>query len=116
MHVWLFVYGTLMRAESAHELLGPSRFIAQARTEPAFTLVDLGHYPGLVAGGSDRVVGEIWEVSRGAIDRLDRYEEVPEVYERRTLELGTRRAQAYVLRAEHAAGKPRIASGDWRRR
>jgi gamma-glutamylcyclotransferase (GGCT)/AIG2-like uncharacterized protein YtfP len=112
----LFAYGSLMRGEPAHDRLGAARFIAEARTEPMFTLVDLGAYPGLVAIGSDRVAGEIWEVPCGLLHALDRYEEVPEIYERKELVLGTRVAETYVLRSEHAHGRPRIASGAWRRR
>ena len=47
---------------------------------------------------------------------LDRYEEVPELYLRVEREIGGQRAFIYVLRPEHADGRPAIASGDWTRR
>lgn len=113
--VLLFVYGTLMRGESAHALLGPTaRFIAEAYTEPRFTLLDMGEYPALVEGGTTAVRGELHEIDGELLDALDRYEDVPELYERRTLRLGDRNALAYVMHAHLGLGLGAIASGDWR--
>jgi gamma-glutamylaminecyclotransferase len=115
--VLLFVYGTLMRGEGAHALLGPSaRFIAEAHTEPCFTLVDMGEYPALVEGGTTAVCGELYEIDAALLPALDRYEDAPEMYERRFLDVGGGTAIAYLLRSELAVGVGSIASGDWRRR
>lgn len=113
--VLLFVYGTLMRGESAHALLGPTaRFIAEAQTEPRFTLLDMGEYPALVEGGTTAVRGELYEIDAALLESLDRYEDVPELYERRSIIMGGRDALAYVLHPELARGVGVIASGDWR--
>jgi gamma-glutamylaminecyclotransferase len=115
--VLLFVYGTLMRGESAHELLGPSaRFVAEANTEPRFTLVDMGEYPALRDGGTSAVRGELYEIDAMLLPALDRYEDVPEMYERRLIAVQGREALTYVLRAELGAGLGVIASGSWRDR
>jgi gamma-glutamylcyclotransferase (GGCT)/AIG2-like uncharacterized protein YtfP len=115
--VLLFVYGTLMRGEGAHALLGPTaRFIAEAHTEPRFTLVDMGEYPALVDEGMTAVRGELYEIDGDLLPALDRYEDVPEMYERRSIAVQGRVAIAYVLRPELAAGVGPIDSGDWRRR
>ncbi len=78
--VLLFAYGTLMRGEPAHDLLGDARWLGAADTEPAFTLLDMGDYPALLEGGTTRVAGEIYEIDASLLEALDRYEEAPEVY------------------------------------
>jgi gamma-glutamylaminecyclotransferase len=113
--VLLFVYGTLMRGQSAHALLGPgARFVAEARTEPKFMLADMGEYPALVEGGRTAVSGELYEVDDAVLVVLDDYEDVPHMYERRSVEIGGQTAFVYLLRPELADGVPIIASGDWR--
>lgn len=113
--VLLFVYGTLMRGESAHGLLGAdARFVAEACTEPRFTLLDMGEYPALVEGGTTAVRGELFEIDGALLPSLDAYEDVPEMYARRSIEVDGRIAVAYVLRPELALGIGPIASGDWR--
>jgi len=115
--VLLFVYGTLMRGEAAHELLGPTaRFIGSGRTEPRFTLLDLGEYPALVDGGETAVAGELYEIDAALLPALDGYEDVPEMYQRRSIEVGGHVALAYLLHAELALGRLGIAAGDWRKR
>jgi gamma-glutamylcyclotransferase (GGCT)/AIG2-like uncharacterized protein YtfP len=113
--VLMFVYGTLMRGQSAHGLLGPdARFVGAGRTEPRFTLLDMGEYPALVDGGTTAVHGELYEIDAGLLGALDRYEDVPEMYERRALAIGQHSALVYVLHQRLAQGFGSIASGDWR--
>lgn len=108
----VFVYGTLRRGGRANRLLRGARFLAEAATDPAFELVDMGPYPGLVAGGSVAVRGEVWEVPTELLADLDAYEGAQ--YARIAIRLadGTE-AQAWVMHASHAEGRPRIASGEW---
>lgn len=114
--VLLFVYGTLMRGESAHGLLGATaRFVAEAQTEPRYTLLDMGEYPALMEGGTTAVRGELYEVDGEQLAALDRYEDVPEIYERRVLTAGDSKALAYVLHPQLASGASVIASGAWRK-
>jgi len=112
----LFVYGTLRRGEPGHALLCGGKLLGEATTEPEFTLLDMGEWPAVVAGGRSAVVGELYEVDDGLLLELDRYEDVPQLYLRAEHAIGGAPAVIYVLRAEHARGRPEIASGDWRRR
>lgn len=112
----LFVYGTLMRGERGHDLLGSSTFVTHATTPREFTLVDLGSYPGLRTGGETAVLGEIYEVSHDTLRDLDDYEEVPEVYLRISRMLAGAETMLYVLRPEIEPNAPAIQSGDWRKR
>ena len=58
----VFTYGTLLKGEPNHGLLAEARLVGEARTEPVFDLINLGAFPGMVAGGSTAVRGEIYEV------------------------------------------------------
>jgi gamma-glutamylcyclotransferase (GGCT)/AIG2-like uncharacterized protein YtfP len=112
----LFVYGTLRRGEPNHQELGGARFIARVRTAPVYELVDLGHFPALVEGGTTAVQGELYEVDEHWVDRLDAFEEAPELYDRKHVRLEGDTVLAYVMRRDVAGPAPRIPSGDWRRR
>ncbi|WP_437745183.1 gamma-glutamylcyclotransferase family protein [Sorangium sp. So ce302] len=113
----LFVYGTLMRGERAHALLGRARCLGPARTAPSFELADLGAYPALVRGGSVAVLGELYEPDPEALPSLDLYEDCPDLFNREPIELdGGALCEAYLMPAGQALGSPRIASGDWRTR
>jgi gamma-glutamylaminecyclotransferase len=81
----LFAYGTLKRGASNHAWLNGQRFIAEARTRAGFRLFDLGGYPGLVVDPTDvdGVVGEVWEIDAGCLQRLDEFEGVAEGLYRR---------------------------------
>ena len=112
----LFVYGSLLQGEAAHFRLRGARLIARARTEAAFTLIDMGAYPALVEAGDTAVAGEIYAVDAALLVELDEYEEAPGVYQRRALRVEGHAVVAYVLPERFAAGRPVVASGDWRRR
>ena len=113
----LFVYGTLRQGEPQHSLLGPSRFIGEATTAPAFWLVDLGPCAALVRGGSTAVVGELYAIDLQVRRTLDVERQVPILFNREKLSLsdGTE-ADAYLLPSEKARGKRRLAQGDWKKR
>ncbi|MET0343471.1 MAG: gamma-glutamylcyclotransferase family protein [Polyangiales bacterium] len=113
----VFVYGTLMKGELHHTTIAHARFVRAAATKPDYDLVQIDYYPALIAGGSHRVPGELYEVDDQTLVRLDRLEEVPDYYERRmiTLEDGTE-ALAYVMPRERAARGKLIRSGDFRAR
>ena len=110
-----FVYGTLRRGEPNHHLLDGCAFVGAGRTEPRFTLVSLGAFPALVAGGETAVRGEVYEVDVATLAALDRLEEHPDFYQRRRIRLeGGEEVVVYVLPRELARGYPAILSGDWR--
>ena len=111
----IFTYGTLLSAEPNHYVLRGSRCIGAARTPPRFKLVDVGTYPGMLAGGNTSVVGELYEVTEAVLAALDRLEGHPRYYLRAPIVLaGWRRAETYFFPAAHAAGRTIIESGDWR--
>ena len=113
----LFVYGSLLAGEMHEAQLAGARCLGDARTEPAYTLVDLGDYPALVDEGATAVAGELYQVDEETLRRLDAFEGHPDEYRRAPVRLvGPARAEAYFYPRGRAAGLPTIAGGDWRRR
>ncbi|MBZ0272685.1 gamma-glutamylcyclotransferase [bacterium] len=94
----LFVYGTLKHGQRNHGLMREARFLGEAITAPHYTLLDLGPFPGLIAGGNTAVHGELYEVEPKLLVRLDRHEGVPRFYIREALHLdGRDNVQSYFL-------------------
>lgn len=113
----VFVYGTLLAGEPNHPVLAGARHVANARTQPAFELRDLGPFPGLVSGGAHAVAGEVYEVDEATLAALDRLEGHPRFYRRTRIALddGTK-VETYLLSPEQVEGRPVIPSGNWRSR
>jgi gamma-glutamylaminecyclotransferase len=98
-------------------LLATARFVTAARTQPAFELRDLGAFPGLVAGGEQAVVGEVYEVDAATMTALDDLEDHPTFYLRTRIVLeGGLEVWTYLLPRAQVEGCPIIASGNWRAR
>jgi gamma-glutamylcyclotransferase (GGCT)/AIG2-like uncharacterized protein YtfP len=111
----IFVYGTLIKGESNHAVLGGSTFLRVARTSPGFLLYDLGRFPGMVACGQLVVVGEIYLVTPEILARVDRLEGHPTFYQRLPIRLDDGSdAESYLLPPRRVVGYPPIASGQWR--
>ncbi|MET0389607.1 MAG: gamma-glutamylcyclotransferase family protein [Polyangiales bacterium] len=114
----IFVYGTLRRGEPNHrQLMGTrARYVGSVWTAPCYELVDLGPYPALLEGGDTSVKGELYEVDDLGLVRLDAFEDVPDLYDRKAVTIPGAPAYAYFMRKELAAHAPRIEQGDWCRR
>jgi gamma-glutamylaminecyclotransferase len=109
----LFVYGTLRQGERNHAELSGARFVREASTHPRYQLVDMGGFPALLEGGTTAVRGELYEVEEHFLPRLDRFEDVPTLYERKPVSIPGASALGYVMRREVARTAPLIPSGDW---
>jgi gamma-glutamylaminecyclotransferase len=126
----VFVYGSLMRGFSNHAVLtkGRAQYLGKAETRAAYSLVDLGPFPGLVEPGGTRVRGEVYEVDPPTLAHLDRLEGHPKFYQRRQVALARRprplrltdetgrTVWAYFLPSEEYGHRPMIMTGDWRRK
>lgn len=113
--VRVFVYGSLLSGESNHRQMAGARLVGEAVTEARFTLVDLGPYPALVAGGETAIVGEVYEVDEVLLARLDRFEGHPHLYQRTTIVLGDHgEVEVYLMGGSRPSGRPVIATGSWR--
>jgi gamma-glutamylcyclotransferase (GGCT)/AIG2-like uncharacterized protein YtfP len=110
----VFVYGTLRQGEAHHGLLRDAALLGPHHTEPGYTMWDLGAYPGVVAGGRGRILGEVYRVSAPTLRRLDRLEDYPRLFDRRLIESPYGRAWMYLYRG-HSRGRRPVGSGDWKK-
>ncbi|ESQ16560.1 MAG TPA: gamma-glutamylcyclotransferase [Chromatiaceae bacterium] len=109
----VFVYGTLLRGEANHGLLAKARFLGAHQTKPCFRMLLLGAYPGLVAGGSTAIAGEVYSINQAILSVLDRLEDYPRLYDRRLIPTPYGPAWLYLYRGK-AKDRPTISSGNWR--
>lgn len=88
----LFVYGTLRRGRRNHRLIADQVFLGAAATAPRYRVLALGPYPGLVPDDAAGVVvpGELWAVSDCCLAELDDFEGVPDLFDRRPVEVAGR--------------------------
>jgi gamma-glutamylaminecyclotransferase len=113
--VAVFVYGSLLKGEANHHLLRGAEYLGPGRTPPAYRLLDLGAYPGLVADGTIAVAGEVYRVAASLLGTLDALEEHPTVYVRTAIRLeGGRDVWTYLLREDGPPDRPAVPAGDWR--
>jgi gamma-glutamylcyclotransferase (GGCT)/AIG2-like uncharacterized protein YtfP len=112
----LFAYGTLMRGYPLHAVIARGSTFIGVGSVPG-RLLDLGRYPGLVAGRG-RVRGEIYRLREAELlDTVDREEGYNFVRRRTvaTLADGRRvRAWVYRYRGPRERAVP-ISEGDYRR-
>ncbi len=111
----VLVYGSLMSGHANHRLLVSATFLRVAHTEPAFTLLNLGAFPAMIAGGATSVRGEIYDVDDATLAALDRLEGHPGFYRRELVPLRDgARVFAYVLASGAERRHDIVESGDWR--
>lgn len=118
----VFVYGTLRRGKPFHAVIAP--FVVSAENaQMAGLLVDLGAYPGWIAG-EGTVHGEVFRLYPlpEALRRLDEFEsyfgpvDPRSLYERVETEVRTpaRRLTAWAYRYRRpTAGRPIVPGGVW---
>lgn len=107
----LFVYGSLRNRQSAHDLLKGASFRGLAHSSAAFTMYDLGEYPAVIAGGIQRVVGEVYAIDARILERIDHYEDCPREYRRQRMATTYGRAWIYLYRRR--LSRRIVVSGDW---
>ena len=108
----VFVYGTLKKGKSNHDLLRGAKFLNTAELMGA-KMYSLGHYPAIKVGDG-RIHGEVYEVpTQEIMDRLDRLEGHPVFYRREIVTLCTRQEAWTYFLVESAERYPVIPSGEW---
>lgn len=118
----VFVYGTLRRGDDndINRFQPAPRFVGTGSV--AGTMYHLGRYPGVVLGGSGRVLGEVYAIDAELERMLD---ELEEVYPQQTDEYFKRQIDVevdgcavdcvvYEINPRYVAKDVRvIAQGDW---
>jgi gamma-glutamylaminecyclotransferase len=110
----LFVYGTLKRGFHNHKRLSSARFVESLQTIAGYQLYNYNGAPIMIfSGGESRVTGELYEVTRSVLEKIDEREGHPTMYRRETIIVrDSREAQAYIWRGD-LQGAKRITSGAW---
>jgi gamma-glutamylcyclotransferase (GGCT)/AIG2-like uncharacterized protein YtfP len=118
--VLMAVYGTLREGfgnwrhylDNEHcQLLGVMK------TEPIFTMISLGGFPGILENGKTAMTVEIFRVNSTEVERgLDRLEGYPSFYNKTTIETPWGIANMYILNAgdRYNDGRSIVESGDWK--
>lgn len=112
----LFVYGTLMSAGEAADLLAGCERVGTASV--GGTLYDIdGDFPALMLAGNGQVHGEVWRCPAERLAELDNYEGVAQrLFRRVGVQAEEWPCWTYVAGpklAPRIAGGRRIESGRW---
>ena len=110
----LFVYGTLKRNYSRNTVLLNGKFIGNRKTIAAYTMVDLGSFPGILNQGTQTIFGELYFVNKALLKTCDLIEGHPSFYIRKKIKLlNNENAWSYFLDFEKYKNYPKIKSGLW---
>ena len=111
----VFVYGTLKQGFSNHHVMkrANGRFVGTHNTDPWYTMIKMGTFPGVVVGGETSIKGEVFEVD--SLVPLDRLEGYPSFYNRRLIETDYGPAWMYILADRHKNVDMyvKVVSGKW---
>lgn len=108
----VFVYGSLRRGQMYHRLVAQVRELGTHITEPIFTMLDLGPYPGVLTGGDTAIVGEVLALDKQTLLRIDALEDCPHSYQRISIDTRFGSAWMYIY-AQARGNEPIVVSGDW---
>jgi len=119
----LFVYGTLLEGHGnwRYFLEGKSKKLGEHITEPEFTMLHLGGYPGVVPNGNTSIHGEVYEVDEPTFRSIDSlegyYENNPEngLYNRQLINTPYGEAWIYIFNGGRRGSSYYniIESGSW---
>lgn len=115
------VYGSLLKGLHNHNsYLGEAKYIGEFQTEPKFTMVDLGSFPGLLNDGNTSVSMEVYDVDDVQLSELDRLEgyssDTPEqsYYKRELFKTPYGEAYYYVFNGAKRKDENIVTGGNWR--
>lgn len=80
----IFVYGTLMNGQRAHDRLNGAKYLGKAVLRD-YEMFSLGEFPGIQPHLGSSVVGELYEVDEDMLSMIDSYEGEGSIYNRETI-------------------------------
>ena len=84
----VFVYGSLKRGYGNNNFLSDSKFVGEDVTKDNnYNLFSFGGFPGVIKGGGEKVLGELWEVDDDTLGHLDSLEGNGSFYQREIVPL-----------------------------
>lgn len=115
--VLLFAYGSLMQGELHHDALVGATLKGPAKTPPGYVLVDLGPFPAMMVSPGKPVEGELYQIPRKLLLKLDGVKELGRLFHRATIVLeSNEQAETYLMNEEQLRGRRRIRVPAWRDR
>ena len=117
-----FVYGSLLSGGNGskegalgnHRVLAGAKFLGEHITEPAFKMLNLGSFPGVVEDGATKILGEVYEITDYIFERLDRLEGYPSFYGRKKIDTEFGKAWIYLLPDSGYLNHTVVEDGNWR--
>lgn len=112
----VFVYGTLMKDQSASHYLDDAYFLGDAVLH-GYSLYDLGWYPGIRPYGNGTVFGEVYLVSDELLGSMDRYEGEGSLYHRSLVpvDIKGKTMQVFAYVYAHEIDETQRMKGRWSR-
>lgn len=114
------VYGSLLKGLHNHPVIEEGELLGEHETEPEFTMVSLGGFPGVMHYGNTVIKGEVYEVDEHTFKNLDRLEgfnvQNPDssFYIREQIETPFGLVWIYLLReGPHNYHEDVVEDGDW---
>ena len=124
----IFVYGTLMHGELRHPTLMDSSIGEGQPASARGTILDLGDYPGMVAGDEGVIHGEVYQIDQvyptlqtlDTIEGFYGYDSNHSLFTRTIVQIDTEYgpewAWTYVYNKEDGMEYQTVRSGNWRDR
>ena len=111
------VYGTLRKGLWNHHIIQNTEYKGTFKSEPIYTLHDLGGFPGLKENGNTSVTFEVYSVNdmeAARVDRLEGYsqDKTPTFYDKKFINTPWGTAGVYIY-VNDLSGVPIIESGDY---
>lgn len=101
--IYIFVYGTLMSGQPAHNKLNGAIYLGRYRLDD-YAMYKVSYYPGIIPQNDEHVIGEVYAITADMLPAMDEYEGEGYLYHRRTVTVsnGTeeRTVQAYIYARE----------------
>ena len=109
------VFGSLRKGLWNNHLLAKSNFLGETETEPVFTMLNWGGFPGLLHHGHGKIKIEVYEIeSEETWQNLDRLEGYPNFYNRMIIETEFGFAWIYYNPlTDNNKNSDIVESGDW---
>ena len=118
----VFVYGSLLSGGNGskegalgnHRVIEDAKFLGEHATEPEYTLLNLGAFPGVTENGTTKIRGEVYEITDAIFARLDRLEGYPSFYGRKKIATEFGKAWIYLLPDSGYLNHTVVEDGNWR--
>jgi len=114
----IFVYGTLRKGFGNHHLLENAEFLGTGRTKEKYKMTANGIPFVSKSEPVSYIIGEVYEVDKKTLKRLDRLEGHPDWYKREKvkiiLETG-KEVEAWIYFNEISQGRHLIKNGDFKK-